>query len=92
MQSWRGARVGGATVAGGGEGRAAEGGARVRAREGVGGGTGGRSWVGCGGQGGVKVREVVSVRVPGGGRSGARWRREGKGTAGLVGEPGGELY
>ena len=46
----------------------------------------------CGGTGRVKVRDVVSVTVPPGARSGAQLRLEGKGVAGLPGERDGDLF
>jgi DnaJ-class molecular chaperone len=46
----------------------------------------------CGGTGRIKVRDVVSVTVPPGARSGVQLRLEGKGTAGMAGQPNGDLF
>ncbi len=46
----------------------------------------------CGGAGRMKMREQVRVVVPPGAYAGARLRLAGKGTAGLAGQPDGDLF
>jgi molecular chaperone DnaJ len=46
----------------------------------------------CGGEGRVTRTETVEVRIPPGARSGSRLRVPGKGNAGVMGGPPGDLY
>jgi molecular chaperone DnaJ len=46
----------------------------------------------CGGEGRVGRNETVEVRIPPGAQSGSRLRVAGKGNAGQMGGPGGDLY
>jgi molecular chaperone DnaJ len=46
----------------------------------------------CGGDGRVAKTETVDVRIPPGARSGSRLRVAGKGNAGTMGAPAGDLY
>jgi molecular chaperone DnaJ len=46
----------------------------------------------CGGDGRVTVTETVDVRIPPGARNGSRLRVPGKGNAGTMGAPPGDLY
>lgn len=46
----------------------------------------------CGGDGRVAHKETVEVRIPPGARSGSRLRVAGKGNAGTMGAPPGDLY
>jgi len=46
----------------------------------------------CGGEGRVARKETVEVRIPPGARSGSRLRVPGKGNAGTMGAPPGDLY
>jgi molecular chaperone DnaJ len=46
----------------------------------------------CGGDGRVSHTEVVEVRIPPGARNGSRLRVPGKGNAGAMGGPAGDLY
>lgn len=46
----------------------------------------------CGGEGRIAHREVVEVRIPPGVRTGSRLRVAGKGNAGTMGAPPGDLY
>jgi len=46
----------------------------------------------CGGDGRVSVNETVDVRIPPGASTGARLRVAGKGNAGTMGAPPGDLY
>src|SRR6185312_10749248 len=46
----------------------------------------------CGGDGRVSHTEMVDVRIPPGARSGSRLRVPGKGNAGTMGGPAGDLY
>jgi molecular chaperone DnaJ len=46
----------------------------------------------CGGDGRVSHTEVVEVRIPPGARNGSRLRVAGKGNAGAMGGPAGDLY
>jgi len=46
----------------------------------------------CGGEGRVVTAETVEVRIPPGVRSGSRLRVAGKGNAGTMGAPAGDLY
>jgi molecular chaperone DnaJ len=58
------------------------------------GGTGraARSCPACGGDGRVPVNETVEVRIPPGASTGSRLRVAGKGNAGTMGAPSGDLY
>jgi molecular chaperone DnaJ len=46
----------------------------------------------CGGEGRVARKESVEIRIPPGARSGSRLRVPGKGNAGTMGAPAGDLY
>jgi len=46
----------------------------------------------CGGEGRVAHTETVDVRIPAGARNGSRLRVPGKGNAGTMGAPSGDLY
>jgi len=46
----------------------------------------------CGGEGRIAKTETVEVRIPPGARSGSRLRVPGKGNAGTMGAPAGDLY
>jgi molecular chaperone DnaJ len=46
----------------------------------------------CGGEGRVARTESVEVRIPAGARNGSRLRVPGKGNAGTLGAPSGDLY
>jgi molecular chaperone DnaJ len=58
------------------------------------GGTGklGKTCPTCGGEGRVTHTEAVEVRIPAGARNGSRLRVPGKGNAGTMGAPPGDLY
>lgn len=58
------------------------------------GGTGklGKTCPTCGGEGRVARTETVEVRIPAGARNGSRLRVPGKGNAGTMGAPPGDLY
>ena len=46
----------------------------------------------CGGQGRVQVTDVIDVRLPAGVQTGSRTRIAGRGNAGVLGGPAGDLY